>query len=267
MMVQSFYSLSSAPFRKELDSKAFFPSQGFSEGLARLEYLKATRGIGIVVADAGTGKTSLLRRFAGSLNPSLFKAVYFPLSTVTVSDFYRGLAVGLGEEPKFRKVDLFGQIQQAILNLFHNQKITPVFILDEMQMASNQFLNDISLLFNFAMDSQNPFVLILIGLPHFLERLKLSHNQPLAQRVIMRYQMNPLSKEDVKGYMQHNLKLAGANYDIFSPQAVEAIASRSRGFPRLVNNMATNCLLYGCAKRLEVIDEEAVLAVASEAGL
>ncbi len=29
-------------------------------------------------------------------------------------DFYRGLAYGLGEAPKFRKVDLFRQIQQGI---------------------------------------------------------------------------------------------------------------------------------------------------------
>ena len=28
-------------------------------------------------------------------------------------DFYRGLALGLGEEPKYRKVDLFRQIQQG----------------------------------------------------------------------------------------------------------------------------------------------------------
>lgn len=266
-MYRTYYSLSTIPFRKDLDDKYLFESLNFSEGLARLEYLKATRGIGVVVGEAGVGKTSLLRRFTTTLNPSLFKAVYFPLSTVTVADFYRGLTLGLGQEPKFRKVDMFGQIQQAILNLFHNQRITPVLILDEMQMASNQFLNDISLLFNFAMDSENPFVLIMIGLPHFMERLKLSHNQPLAQRVIMRYAMQPLTKEDVRIYIQHHLRLAGANHDIFTPQAIEAITSKSRGFPRIINNLATNCLLYGCAKKLEVITDEAVFAASAEAGV
>jgi len=266
-MYRTYYSLSTIPFRKDLDDKYLFESPNFSEGIARLEYLKGTRGIGVVVGEAGAGKTSLLRRFTATLNPSLFKAVYFPLSTVTVADFDRGLALGLGQEPKFRKVDMFGQIQQAVLNLFHNQRITPVLILDEMQMASNQFLNDISLLFNFAMDSENPFVLIMIGLPHFMERLKLSHNQPLAQRVIMRYSMQPLGKEDVRNYIQHQLKLAGANHDIFSPQAIEAIASRSRGFPRIINNLATNCLLYGCAKKLELITDEAVFAAAAETGV
>ena len=162
---------------------------------------------------------------------------------------------------------MFGQIQQAILNLYHNQKITPVLILDEMQMASNQFLNDISLLFNFTMDSQNPFTLIIAGLSHLMERLKLSHNQSLTQRVVMRYTMRPLSKDEVKQYVEHHLKLAGANHTIFLPQAIEAIASRSRGFPRLINNLATNCLLLGFSQKLEAINEEVVFSVASEAGL
>lgn len=267
MMYQGFYSFSTLPFRKEIDSKNFILTQGFNEGIARLEYLKSTRGIGVITGEPGAGKTSLLRRFTTSLNPSLYKAVYFPLSTLTVTDFYRGLTLGLGEEPKSRKIAMFGQIQQAISNLYYNQRITPVLILDEMQMSSNQFLNDIGLLFNFSMDSENPFVLILVGLPHFLERLKLTHNQPLAQRVVMRYSINPLSKEEVRQYIEHHLKLAGANHPIFSAQAIEAIASRSRGFPRLINNLATNCLLFGCTKKLNLIDEEVVFTVASEAGL
>lgn len=54
-------------------------------------------------------------------------------------DFYRGLALGLGEEPKYRKVDLFRQIQQAIERLYHERRITPVFILDEMHLAKDAF--------------------------------------------------------------------------------------------------------------------------------
>lgn len=83
------------------------PSDNFKEAKARLDYLKTTRGIGVIVREVGSGKTSSLRAFADSLNPSLFKVICFPRSTGTVMDFYRGLASGLGEEPSFRKVDLF----------------------------------------------------------------------------------------------------------------------------------------------------------------
>jgi len=114
-----------------------------------------------LVGEPGAGKTFMLRCFTEELNPSLFKPVYFPLSTGTVMDFYRGLVRGLGEEPLFRKVDLFEQLQQRTLSLYRDKKITPVFIMDEMHLATPKMLTDMGLLFNFNMDSLNPFVLIL----------------------------------------------------------------------------------------------------------
>lgn len=208
-----------------------------------------------------------LRSFAESLNPSLFKVIYFPLSTGTVMDFYRGLAVGLGEDPKFRKVDLFHQIQHAIQVYFKERKITPVFILDEMQLAKDMFLNDLSILFNFGMDSENPFILVLSGLPHLMDKLTLNHNRPLAQRIMMRYKVEPLSMEEVHGYINHHLTMAGANHTIFSDSAIKAIASLSRGWPRLINKLGTHCLLAGCQAKKDLIDEEVVRLASEEAGI
>jgi len=48
-------------------------------------------------------------RFAAD-NPTLYRMVYFPLSTIMVNDFYRGPPLGLGLEATFRKVDLLKQI-------------------------------------------------------------------------------------------------------------------------------------------------------------
>ena len=107
----------------------------------------------MIIGESGSGKTSALRAMANSTNSSLFKVIYFPLSTGSVMDFYRGIATGLGEEPKFRKVDLFNQVQAAILKFYNDKKITPIIILDEMQLVPNKFLNDLGILFNFAMDS------------------------------------------------------------------------------------------------------------------
>ncbi len=263
-MYKAFYSLSKVPFSKEISVDDLFLSTSFNEGLARLEYLKNTRGIGVLVGEPGSGKTTLLRKFSSTFNSSMYKVIYFQLSTVTVSDFYRGLTYGLGQDPRFRKVDLFAQIQQSILNFYHNQNITPIVILDELHMASNNFLGDISLLFNFSMDSQNPFVLCLAGLPHLMDRLKLTHMQSLNQRIAIRHRMNPLSMEEVENYITHHLKTAGASQMIFMPDAIEAIASRSRCYPRLINNIAIHALNYGYAKKLEKLDAEAVYAAVTE---
>jgi general secretion pathway protein A len=266
-MYLSFYSLAKAPFGKEFKPSDSFASAAYQETMARLDYLKKTRGMGLIVGEPGAGKTFALRCFAESLNPALFKVIYFPLSTGTVMDFYRGLAIGLGEEPKFRKVDLFHQIQRAVQVSFTERKVTPVFILDEMQFATDKFLNDLSILFNFEMDTANPFILILSGLPHLLNRLSLNQNRALSQRILMRYKVEPLAKGEVGNYIEHHLQLAGANHRIFSESAVEAISSLSGGWPRLVNKLAIHSLLAGYQARKELIDETVVHLAAEEAGI
>ncbi|MEN2467777.1 AAA family ATPase [Ornithinibacillus sp. FSL M8-0202] len=266
-MYKSFYSLAKTPFSKDMNQAEAFPSAGYQEALNGLEYLRKSKGIGLVIGDPGAGKTFTLRSFKESLNPALYHVVYFPLSTGGVMDFYRGLAYGLGEDPKFRKVDLFRQIQQGIERMDQERKVTPVFILDEMHMAKDAFLQDLAILFNFQMDSTNPFILILAGLPHLKTRLNLNHHRPLAQRVIMRYQLQPLSKEDVSAYIDHHLKMAGSKMPIFTATAFEAIALRSQGWPRVINTLTINSLLYGAQLKKEQIDEEIVRLAAEEGGL
>ncbi|WP_338834077.1 IS481 family transposase ISChy6 [Moorella humiferrea] len=266
-MYQAFYGLKAAPFGKELKPQDAFPSHSLLESEARLEYLSRVRGMGLIVGEPGAGKTFALRVFCANLSPALFKVIYLPLSTGTVMDFYRGLARGLGEEPGFRKIDLFHQIQQAIQVLFRDKKITPVFILDEMHLASPKFLLDLALLFNFAMDAFNPFILVLAGLPFLLSRLELNQTQSLAQRLVVRFQMEPLNREEVNAYLEHHLSLVGATRPLFEPPAVEAIASRSRGWPRLVNNLALTSLLWGAQLKAQIINADIVRQAATEIGL
>lgn len=266
-MYKSFYSLAKTPFSKELASSDAFQSADYQGAFNALQYLQKSKGMGLLLGDPGAGKTFTLRSFKESLNPSLYHVIYFPLSTGGVMDFYRGLAYGLGEEPKFRKVDLFRQIQQGIERMAQDRKITPVFILDEMHMAKDAFLQDIALLFNFQMDSTNPFILVLAGLPHLKTRLSLNHHRPLTQRIIMKYEIQPLSREEVSDYILHHLKIAGAKMPIFTESAIEAIALRSQGWPRMINKLTVDCLLFGSQLKKELIDEEIVRLAVEDSGL
>jgi len=266
-MYKTFYSLAKEPFSKEMRPSDAFSSTIYKEALNGLQYLQKSKGIGLITGDPGVGKTFTLRTFKESLNPSLYHVVYFPLSTGGVMDFYRGLAYGLGEQPAFRKVDVFRQIQQGIERMDQERKLTPVFILDEMHMAKDAFLQDLAILFNFQMDSSNPFILILAGLPHLRTRLHLNHHRPLAQRIIMRYQFQSLPKAEVFTYIDHHLQMAGAKIPIFTQTAFEAIALRSQGWPRVINTLTTNCLLFGAQLKKERIDEEIVRLAAEDGGL
>ncbi|MEW6243284.1 MAG: hypothetical protein AB1497_03280 [Bacillota bacterium] len=63
------------------------------------------------------------------------------------------------------------------------------------------------------------------------------------------------------------MKLAGATYPVFSESAMGAIATVSRGLRRLVNNLATAALVYGCQKGLKQVNEEAVRLAVVEHGI
>ena len=75
--------------------------------------------------------------------------------------------------------------KRQILNNEEINRITPVIILDEIHMASNKLREDLGLIFNFSMDSENPFILILAGQPLIRSKLALNVNNPLRQRIVI----------------------------------------------------------------------------------
>lgn len=166
--------------------------------------------------------------------------------------------MALGEIPSSKKVTMFHQIQQAICSLYYDQKITPVIMLDEIQMLSTAILEDLRLLFNFKLDSENPFILILSGQPLIRNKLGLSVNSPLKQRIAIKHVMQGLKKEETEDYLAKRLRAAGSLNTVFTSSAAEAIYSQGKGIPRLVNNLATSSLMYACSVRREQVDEEIV---------
>ena len=173
-----------------------------------------------------------MRKFTVELNPAHFRPCYFALSTVTALEFYQGLARALGEEPKHKKVSLFSQIQDTILALYAERHLLPVIVLDEIHLATNHVLEDIRLLFNFRMDSHNPFILILAGQSLIRTSLALNANAPLRQRLVVKYFMRGLERDEIGEYCLSLLKKAGCHEEIFTPQAFEAIYATPENSPK-----------------------------------
>lgn len=147
MELTSRYGLEFNPFLKN-SKEIIFKSGEFDETVFRLDYLAKTKGFGLLTGAPGRGKTTVVRHWASLLNPSLFKVVYTSLSTVTVNDFYRDLAVSLGAQAAYRKTENFHSIQGEITRLAPDKKETPVIIIDEANYISNAVLNDPKILFN-----------------------------------------------------------------------------------------------------------------------
>jgi len=257
-MFTQYFGLKFNPFEKEIAVDNLFMGQDMQELDSRLKYLRNTRGIGLVVGEPGSGKSTALRKFATELNKSLYKPCYLALSTLTIREFYHALATMLGEEPTTKKITLFNQIQTAISLYYYEQKITPVIILDEIHMVTNAVLEDLRMIFNFKMDSSNPFILILSGQPLIRSKLALNINNPLKQRISIKYVMQGLKKEELSDYCKSRLKFAGCNQEIFTSGGLEALYSATKGLPRVLNSLITSSLIYAFTKNQKEVDEEIV---------
>ena len=242
-------------------------TQESREAAFRLDYLAKNKGFGILTGAAGRGKTTAVRRWKASLNPSLYQVIYQSLSTLTVNDFYRSLASELGVQPSFRKPDNFKSIQDEISRLALEKRRTPVIIIDEANYVSNAILNDLKLLFNFEMDSKDRAVILLVGLPQLNSTLRLGVHEPLRQRIIMNYNMEGLTKEEGRAYICEKLGGAGGTPDIFEDSAMEAVLNAADGTPRMINKLCTASMLVAASRELNCINADAVMQAVSDCEL
>lgn len=266
-MFRQYFGLKFNPFDKEIPTDKLFESHDIQELDSRLKYMLDTRGICLIVGESGSGKSTSLRKLNDNLNRSLYRPCYLPLTTLTVKEFYQEIVSMLGETPAYKKVSLFSQIQGCIQNLYYEQRITPVIIVDEVHMAPTTVLDDLRMVFNFRVDSANPFVLILAGQPPIRNKLALNSCYPLKQRITMQYSMQGFTAEETVDYCKSRMKIAGCSSEVFLPQALAAIHTVSGGFPRNINNVAVASLMYCTNKKLQQADEEAVYQANIEAGI
>ena len=129
-------------------------------------------------------------------------------------------------------------IRTEITRLVCEAKQLAVLVIDEAQHLRNDVLEDLRLLCNFAMDSENRLCLVLVGLTELRRRLAMACHESLAQRLVVRHHLNGLDRDELDAYLSHRLRLAGCELTLFEPPAVEALSHSARGMPRLINRIA-----------------------------
>lgn len=266
-MYLSYYGLEFNPFDKNIETKYAFETDDFKILKNRLEFVKENKTMALITGNPGMGKTFVIRNFLNELNSNLYKIVYICMSTITTYEFYKQLCYELGIEPPFKKVDMFREIQDRIINLSKDKKINVIIVLDEAQYLKPSILNDLKLLFNFDIDSKNYASLILVGQPVLNSILKRNIYDALSQRITVSYNMCGINKIELNDYIDSRIRLAHGNNGIFNEQAIEAIFNACNGSIRIVNNIITKSLIIGKSKQLQTIDSNLILEAVNELAL
>ena len=255
-MFQEFFGFSSVPFSRGLPTSKLFVASGQEELKARLSHLTVQRGIGLITGEIGSGKSTAVRSFVDSLDPTRFSVVYTANPLIGITGLYRDMLSQLGEPvPPFRQRMILA-LRRSLEGLTNERKMTPILIVDEAHLLDQRMLEELRLLLNVRMDSQAAAALLLVGHSELRRTLRLSIHEALWQRTAVRYHLRALDLTETGAYIRHQVTIAGFHGPaLFSDGFIAKTFDYTKGIPRQINLVCTHALMAGCAQQKQILDE------------
>jgi general secretion pathway protein A len=263
-MYQRFYGLRELPFELTSNPRYLFFSAGHREALSNLEYgLSTAKAVTVLIGEAGTGKTTLLRAALQSEPCRTVRCVYLNNPALTRDEFIQMLAnrFDLGMEAAQSKTVLLERLEPKLRERQSRGEITAL-VIDEAQSLSFELLEEVRLLANIETPSEKLLPLVLSGQPELAERLNDPGLRQLKQRVALRCEIRPLHLPETAAYIASRIRTAGGEASkLFTREAVMLIHEFSKGIPRTISVMCDNALLGGMAVGRHPVDREIVAEV------
>ncbi|HEY3452369.1 MAG TPA: AAA family ATPase [Myxococcales bacterium] len=263
-MYRKHFGLTRHPFDKEIQVDDLFASAAGQELDVRLGHLLELRGIGLITGESGSGKTCACRKVLTALHTGLWRVIYVALSTGNVMDLYKTIAWEMGLPTERSRAALYRQIRGEVNRLCAEARCRPVLVVDEAHNLRPDVLEDLRLLTNYQMDSENRLCLLLVGQAELRRRLGMAVYEALAQRIVMRYHFPGFSRDELAPYLAHRLRLAGTELPLFEAAAQEAIFQGTQGLVRRVNNLCHHALMAAALGRAKAVSVEHVQAALPE---
>jgi general secretion pathway protein A len=267
-MFLNFYKLREQPFGVTPDPRYLYFSPGHREALASLFYgVETGRGFLSLVAEPGMGKTTLLFQLLQRWKGYVHSAFLFQTQCDS-RELIRYLLDDLGLQSSGEDiVRMHSELNDFLYRETKAGRRVVVFI-DEAQNLSDSVLETVRLLSDFEAPDMKLLQIILAGQPELAQRLSRPGLAQLRQRIAIQSRLDALPAGEVIRYVHHRLQVAGyEGPELFTAGALELIAERSRGIPRLINNLCFNTLSLGCAARQRQIDAAVVKEAAGDLSL
>jgi len=260
-MYERYYGLQERPFDLSPNPRFLCFTPQHREALAHLEYGLAGRpGVTVLVGEAGTGKTTLVRK-ALQASHAHSTIVHLSNPTLTRAEFFEYLAGGFGfsAEAGRSKIQFLRELQEALNNEFAPRL---ALVVDEAQSVPYELLEEIRLLTNAESGNGRSIAVALVGQPELARRLDEARLRQLKQRVVLRCELTPLSLKDTAAYISGRVKTAGGEAaQLFSRDAVVAIHQHSQGIPRVISVICDNALVNGFAADQKPVGAATVVEV------
>jgi general secretion pathway protein A len=245
-MYEAFFGLRERPFDLVPNPGFLYLTGSHREALSNLRLgLTTPRGLTLLVGDAGTGKTTLVRTVLSLIEGGAIECVLLSNPTLTRDEFYEFLADGFQLEAGAAgsKTRFLFAIRRRLLER-HAAGLSSALVIDEAQSLSYELLEEVRLLSNIETDTVKLLNVVLAGQPELAERLKEPRLRPLKQRISLRGELAPFPREETVAYIAGRIRIAGGDpAAIFSREAVIAVHEASGGVARSINVICDNALI------------------------
>jgi type II secretory pathway predicted ATPase ExeA len=257
------------PFSNAPDARFYYNSEQHSQALLRLMHaVDSNKGLAVLVGGVGTGKTTLARRMLDNLPEDRYESSLLVMvhSGITAEWILTRIALQLRvPEPAGDRLKLLKQLYTRLLEI-EQEKRRAVVLIDEAQMLySRELMEEFRGLLNLEIPGKKLLNIVFFGLTEVEDCLAL--DEPLAQRVAVKYHLKSMTIETTTSYIKHRLQVAGAKRMLFTPDAIPLIHRYAGGVPRLINTICDNSLFEAFLRKQNDADSRIVHSVAGDLGL
>jgi general secretion pathway protein A len=268
-MYERYYGLRQRPFNLTSNPRYLLLTAAHAEALSSLQYGISSRlGIIVLVGEAGTGKTTVIRAAMASQPPGAqFVVMNNPLLSRT--EFFQHLAQGFGlsDDAASSKTRFLSDLTQVLEESAQSGRQTAL-IVDEAHALPYEILEEVRLLANIETDEDKLLPVVLAGQPELSDRLNNPDLRQLKQRVALRCSLRALTLKETAAYIAGRIGVAGGDAaKLFTGDAVQMIYRYSRGVPRTISVVCDNALVTGFAADERPIDVGTVREVCRDLDL
>jgi type II secretory pathway predicted ATPase ExeA/cell division septation protein DedD len=260
-----FFNLRSAPFSITPDPEFLFLSETHRSVIEKIQYgIQSRMGFMLLTGEVGTGKTTLCRALLDHLQGRI-RTVYVINPSLSGQELLAGILddLGIAYPAQATKKELIDRLNRFLLAKENTRAV--VIIVDDAQTMPLDTLEDLRLLSNLETDKNKLLQMLLVGQPELLTGLDQPQLRQLKQRVAVSCHLHYLTCDEVGGYIERRLFIAGNQGQVrFAPKVVRRIHKQSGGIPRMINKICDMALTAAYAANSYVVESHHLKAADSE---
>lgn len=265
-MYAKYFGLAELPFRITPDPRFLWYSPQHQEAKQKILY-QTTQSAGPIylLADIGTGKTTLAKRIVEELSSSDNHKVVFVFSPklTTTNAFLRFVMDEFGVKTERSYASSLRNFEAFLIEQKH-KGISPVLLVDEAQNMTRDMLLLIQHFFNFS--TATDFLIQMVLFAQLDLQPKLERLPSLKSRLSLA-KLSPLDLAQTKAMMQFRWTVAGGKTLPFGDDAIAEVYRLTRGVPRAIVKLANEVLIKTAVDNRKQVDKDTVIAVWMEANI